>query len=289
MLEIRFHGRGGQGAVTSAEIIALAAIEKGRFAQSMPSFGPERRGAPVLAYLRVSDKKIRIRAEITKPDIVVVLDDSLMQVVDVTSGLKGNGLLVVNTKEDEDAIRIQTGFGGKIATADALGIALEILGLPITNTAMIGALIKASSVVGIDDAVAQLSHRFNPKLAEKNTRAMKKTYEITAIYEPKAVAAKPKRPQANLAKWNDILEGAIVDTPGKSKDYHTGDWRSQIPEYYKDKCSKCGLCYVFCPDAAITVEADGFVKFNYDYCKGCGICAKECPKDAIAMKPLAKK
>lgn len=289
MLEVRFHGRGGQGAVTSAEIIALAAINLGKHAQSMPSFGPERRGAPVLAYLRVSDEQIRIRAEITKPDMVVVLDDSLVEVVDVTAGLKSNDLLVINTTKDEDSIRKATGFGGRIAAVDALGIALEILKVPITNTIMIGALIKASNIVPVDAAIEQIENRFNQKLAERNTAALKKAFDATKVYEGKTTLARPERPKAKLARWKDILPGAMVDTPGKSKDYHTGDWRSQIPAYDQEKCSKCGLCYVFCPDAAITIRADGFVDFNYDYCKGCGICAIECPKDAIAMKALAKK
>src|SRR5512136_555458 len=98
MLEIRFHGRGGQGAVTSAEILALAAIEEGRYAQAFPSFGPERRGAPVVAFCRISEASIRIRANIYEPDLVVVLDASLLKVVNVAAGLKPDGILVTNTR-----------------------------------------------------------------------------------------------------------------------------------------------------------------------------------------------
>lgn len=183
MIEIRFHGRGGQGAVTSAELIALAAIGEGKFAQSMPSFGPERRGAPVQAFLRVSDEAIRVRAEVTRPDIVVVLDDSLIHVMDVTSGLKGDHpLVVVNTSLSESELREAMKYKGKLAIVDALTIALETLRVPITNTTMIGGLIKASNLVPIDAIIKQIERRFNPKLAERNVAALKRSYEEIKIY-----------------------------------------------------------------------------------------------------------
>lgn len=181
MIEVRFHGRGGQGAVTCAELIALAAIEEGKYAQSMPSFGPERRGAPVQAFLRVAEEPIMVRAEVTKPDIVVVLDDSLIKIIDVTSGLKPGGLLVVNTKHDENHVREHTKFAGKIAIIDALKIAMEVLKVPITNTTMIGALLKAKDVVPVNAVETQIGKRFNPKLAERNVSALKRAFEETKI------------------------------------------------------------------------------------------------------------
>jgi pyruvate ferredoxin oxidoreductase gamma subunit len=181
MIEVRFHGRGGQGAVTCAELIALAAIEEGKYAQSMPSFGPERRGAPVQAYLRVSEEPIMVRAEVTKPDIVVVLDDSLIKILDVTSGLKPNGLLVVNTKHPDSFVREHTSFAGKIATVDALKIAMEELKVPITNTTMIGALLKVKNLVPVNAVESQIGKRFNPKLAERNVSALKRAFEETKI------------------------------------------------------------------------------------------------------------
>ncbi|MFH1830724.1 MAG: 2-oxoacid:acceptor oxidoreductase family protein [Pseudomonadota bacterium] len=181
MIEIRFHGRGGQGAVTSAELIALAAIEQGKYAQSMPAFGPERRGAPVQAYLRVSDKPIRIRAEILEPDVVVVLDESLLEVANAVSGLKNGGLLVVNTTASPDEIRKRVGWKGKVATVDALTIAMETLRVPITNTTLIGAMIKAKEIVPLATIEAPVKHRFNEKIAARNITAMKQAYEKTQI------------------------------------------------------------------------------------------------------------
>lgn len=181
MIEVRFHGRGGQGAVTCAELIALAAIEEGKYAQSMPSFGPERRGAPVVAYLRVSNEQILVRAEVTKPDIVVVLDDSLVRIMDVTHGIKDDGLLVVNTKMSEQEVREHTKFKGKMAIVDALTIAMEVLKVPITNTTMIGALLKTKELVNVSSVEEQIGKRFNPKLAERNVSALKRAFEETKI------------------------------------------------------------------------------------------------------------
>ncbi len=181
MIEIRFHGRGGQGSVTSAELVALAAIEEKKWAQSMPSFGPERRGAPVQAYLRVSEEQILVRAEIIKPDIVLVLDDSLLTIMDVTSGLKDNGLLVVNTKRPAKEVQELTKFKGKLATVDALKIAMEELKVPITNTTMIGALLKAQELVKLASIKDQIKARFNAKLAERNINALDRSFKETKL------------------------------------------------------------------------------------------------------------
>jgi len=174
--EVRWHGRGGQGAVTSTELIALAAINKEKYAQSFPSFGPERRGAPVQAFLRVGDEPVRVRSEITKPDVVVVLNPDLFDSVDVTSGLKENGILVINTRKSLDEMKAAHGNGYRIATVNAMKIARESIGLPITNTTMIGALLKVVPLVELDDMIGPLEHRFG-KVAEKNITAMKRAYE----------------------------------------------------------------------------------------------------------------
>ncbi len=180
MIEVRIHGRGGQGAVTSAEMLALAAIGTGKYAQAFPSFGPERRGAPVQAFVRVSDKEIRIRGEIREPDVVVVLDPGLLNIIDATSGLRDNGVVVVNTKLP--AADIKARFNGKwrVATVDASAIAVETIGVNIVNTTMIGAILKAADVVPMESLEGPLKHRFGGKAAG-NFEACKKAYEKTVI------------------------------------------------------------------------------------------------------------
>ncbi|MDD5093767.1 MAG: 2-oxoacid:acceptor oxidoreductase family protein [Dehalococcoidia bacterium] len=180
MTEVRWHGRGGQGAVTSAELVALAAIEKGKYGQSFPSFGPERRGAPVQAFLRVDDEPIRVRAEISEPDVVVVLNPDLLRVVNVTSGLKKGGTLIVNTKRPLAEIKAAYGNGFRVATVDATKIAKETIGLAITNTTMIGALLKVAGLVTLDDMSGPLQHRFG-KVADKNDASMRRAYAEIAM------------------------------------------------------------------------------------------------------------
>jgi len=183
LIEIRWHGRGGQGAVTSAELLAQAAISEDKYAHAFPSFGPERRGAPVLAFVRIStNQPIRIRAEITNPDVVVVLDPGLLGVVNVAAGLKENGALVINTGKSFKDIEAQLKTRCKLAKVDATTIAREVLGIPITNTTMIGALLKATGVVKLESVVEPLRQRFG-RLAEKNIKTMQRAYDETEVKE----------------------------------------------------------------------------------------------------------
>lgn len=176
MIEVRWHGRGGQGAVTSVELLALAAIEEGKYAQGFPSFGPERRGAPVAAFNRIDDHHIKVRSQIYNPDVVVVLDESLIGMVNVADGLKPEGVLIVNTAKTAKEIAEITKFKGKIATVDGSSIAWKELGVPITNTTMLGALIKCTNAVKIESVKDPVDHRFG-RIANKNMAAMKRAYD----------------------------------------------------------------------------------------------------------------
>ncbi|MDH4068414.1 MAG: 2-oxoacid:acceptor oxidoreductase family protein [Dehalococcoidia bacterium] len=182
LLEVRWHGRGGLGAVTSAELVARAAISEGKYAQSFPSFGPERRGAPVLAFLRISDEFIRTRTAIDKPDIVTVLDPGLLSVVDVASGLKDNGRIVINSRKSPAELKSEFGYRWPVAAVNATKIARETIGVPITNTAMIGALLKVTDAVKLDSVIEQLHERFGAR-AKGNIEAMKRAYTQTVIEE----------------------------------------------------------------------------------------------------------
>jgi pyruvate ferredoxin oxidoreductase gamma subunit len=183
MIEIRWHGRGGQGAVTSAEILAEAAISEGKYAQAFPSFGPERRGAPVLAFVRISDDQpIRIRSSITEPDVVVVLDPGLLRIVNVASGLKPGGVVIVNTIKNAAQIQKEFNINATVATVGATKIAMEILGVPITNTTMIGSVVRVTEAVKQESLNEPINKRFG-RLAGKNIDAMKRAYAETVIEE----------------------------------------------------------------------------------------------------------
>ncbi len=183
MIEIRWHGRGGQGAVTSAEIMAESAISEGKYAQAFPSFGPERRGAPVQAFVRISaDQPIRMRFSITDPDVVVVLDPGLLGAVNVAAGLKPGGIIVINTVKTVAQIRQEYNLNVRLATVTATKIALEQLGVPITNTTMIGAVLKITEAVKMESLIEPITKRFG-RLAEKNISALKRAYAETIIEE----------------------------------------------------------------------------------------------------------
>ena len=182
MIEIRFHGRGGQGAVTSAELTALAAIEEGKYAQAFPSFGPERRGAPVMAFVRVSDEPIRTREKIYEPDIVVVLDPTLLDIVNVASGLKEDGIVVLNTTKSAEEVREVSGISSKLALVDARRIAIETMGIPITNTTLLGAMLKATDLLPLSALEGPLHERFG-RIAGKNIQASQRAYQEAVIKE----------------------------------------------------------------------------------------------------------
>ena len=168
--------------MTSAELTAIAAIEQGKYAQAFPSFGPERRGAPVMAFVRVSDQPIRTREKIYEPDVVVVLDPTLLEIVNVAAGLKADGIVVLNSTKSAEEIRAASGIKAKLALVDATRIAIESMGLPITNTTLLGAMLKATALLPTSALEGPLKERFG-RIAGKNIVAFQRAYEETVIEE----------------------------------------------------------------------------------------------------------
>jgi 2-oxoacid:acceptor oxidoreductase gamma subunit (pyruvate/2-ketoisovalerate family) len=181
MLEVRWHGRGGQGAVTAAEILAMAVINEGRYAQAFPAFGGERRGAPVLAFTRINDREILVRSQVYRPDVIVVLDPILVKMGGLDEGLKADGTVVLNSHAEPARFESSFKAAGKIATVDATSIALHELGTPITNTAILGALVKATGVVKLETLEAIFRERFKA-YADKNVNAVRGAYNETRIF-----------------------------------------------------------------------------------------------------------
>ncbi|MGA9387202.1 MAG: 2-oxoacid:acceptor oxidoreductase family protein [Candidatus Bathyarchaeia archaeon] len=178
MLEVRWHGRGGQGAWTASELLARAAIAEGKHIQSFPEFGPERMGAPVTAFTRISTEPIRLHCAVYNPDVVAVLDPTLLKSVNVADGLnEEGGDIIVNTKDTPAAIRKQLGSGkGKLWTVPATEISIKILNMPITNTAMLGAVARVTGIVSLQTVEKMVKGRFRPDVAEKNFAVVKEAY-----------------------------------------------------------------------------------------------------------------
>jgi len=175
--EIRWHGRGGQGVVTASNLLASAALLEGKQVQAFPEFGPERTGAPVLGFTRISDAPIDVHSQVYEPDVVVVLDPTLLKTVNVTEGLKKGGKLLVNTDLSSKELREQlNGEGIRVFTVNATRISLDVIGRPIFNTAMLGALVKATNLVSLDSVIKVTLERFAGSVAEKNVAAIKRAF-----------------------------------------------------------------------------------------------------------------
>ena len=180
MIEIRWHGRGGQGAKTASLLLADAAFNTGKYIQGFPEYGPERMGAPLTAYNRISDTPIRVHSNIYEPDYVVVVDDSLLECVDVTAGLKQEGAIIINTTKDADSIKkLLKGYEGSVYCIDAKKISMQTLGKYFPNTPMLAAVVKVSEIMSDDaflkDMEGSFKHKFakKPEVIEGNMNALK--------------------------------------------------------------------------------------------------------------------
>jgi len=184
VVEIRWHGRGGQGAKTASLLLADAAFNTGKYIQGFPEYGPERMGAPITAYNRISDERLTIHSNIYEPDYVVVVDETLLASVPVTEGLKEDGAIIINTTKTHEEIRpLLKGYNGKVCTIDARTISMESLGRYFPNTPMLGAVVKVSNIMDeekfLEDMEESFRHKFTskPEVIEGNMKALKRSMQ----------------------------------------------------------------------------------------------------------------
>ena len=168
LIEIRWHGRGGQGAKTASLLLADAAFNTGKYIQGFPEYGPERMGAPITAYNRISDTPITVHSNIYEPDYVVVVDDTLLESVNVTAGLKSTGAIVINTTKSADYLKsVLKGYEGKVYTIDARKVSMECLGKYFPNTPMLAAIVKVTGIMSDDAFIKDMEGSFKHKFAKK--------------------------------------------------------------------------------------------------------------------------
>jgi pyruvate ferredoxin oxidoreductase gamma subunit len=176
MIEIRIHGRGGQGNVAAAELLSIAAFKDGKYSQAFPSFGAERVGAPVQAFVRIDDKKVRIREDVRHPDYLIVQDENLLETVPILDGLKPDGLIVVNSEKKPEDLQLKT--TATVETIPATEIALEIIGRPIPNAIMIGAFCTITGLVSLNAVQEAIMEKFPGRVGENNVAALERASEI---------------------------------------------------------------------------------------------------------------
>ncbi|MEM4280586.1 MAG: 2-oxoacid:acceptor oxidoreductase family protein [Candidatus Caldarchaeum sp.] len=284
MLRIRFHGRGGQGVKTSSRILGQAAFLEGFMAQDSPVYGAERRGAPVVAFTRISNSVILERGFIFDPDIVVVMDETLLDdwLARPLEGLKKGGVLFINTHAD--AVDVKHGVA-KVVKHSLTDAALKIVGKPVISAAAAAAAAKLSGIVKkksvLEATLAELTELgLRDDLLEKNLRLVAEVYDDVP------------RPVINVEHESisrevvPIFSGGVVTLDivnlGNSTLRRTGNWRLFKPVVDYQRCTGCMVCYVYCPESAIALDPDNRPLVDYENCKGCMICLKECPLRAIS-------
>lgn len=281
MKEIRWHGRGGQGAKSMSQVLAEAWLKEGEYVQAFPEYGPERSGAPVTAYTRADQQPIRIHHAIRSPDLVVVIDPSLLGEVPLTAGLKPEGVLLVNSHEVAATLARRLGIGQRVLTLSAEALA-RAAGGRYANVVMLGAVARvlgAPSLASLEEVIAE---KLPAEALEANLRSLLAGYESTPSeasglpVSPPPVAAGP--PLSRLPGGVLVAETALHPK--------TGSWRTgQKPVVNLGSCIDCLLCWVYCPDDAIITDGRVLLGFNYGYCKACELCVKACPSGAITMVP----
>jgi pyruvate ferredoxin oxidoreductase gamma subunit len=295
MLRIRFHGRGGQGMKTASRIVGSAAFEAGYMVQDSPVYGAERRGAPIAAFTRIAHEPILERGAIAHPDLVVVADDTLLTepASQPAAGCDAHSTLLINTHHDELDIRPLASHGGRILTADFTTLALKTTQNVASLSTALGT--AAASLIGLSlDAILagldqELSQSHLTDAQQEANRALAR-----AIYtQSQSWARVPEQvdevvmPPLELAQITfvpAVQAAPSIFAMGNSPERHTGSWRQFRPVLQPQKCTRCWLCFVWCPEAAITLGPDEYPIVDYDVCKGCLLCAHECPTHAFNVE-----
>jgi pyruvate ferredoxin oxidoreductase gamma subunit len=289
LIEIRLHGRGGQGAVLAAELMVVAAFEDGKYGQAFPAFGGERRGAPVQAFVRLDVHPVRVRYRVNQPDHVIILDHTLPNMVDVLAGLKPGGLALIDSEKSPAALLWST--DAPVYAVPATRIALEVFGQPFVNPAMLGAWAAATSEVSLDAIEHAFQHRFPGSLGEKNSRAAQMGYDFIRGGAKPIQVKKSAQVVGKPTTWEreevagvpgQSLHFASVVAARTSLAYPTGSWRYSRPVIDLMACNGCAVCEMFCPDSCVSIEEKKAI-IDLEFCKGCGICAEVCARRAIQM------
>jgi pyruvate ferredoxin oxidoreductase gamma subunit len=295
MIEVRFHGRGGQGAKLASRILGRSGFLCGLQVQDFALFGAERRGAPVVSFTRLSSEPIDQRGNIERPNLVVVMDDSLLKEApgQVFQGVDDKTPLFVNADPDRLEVKPQELPLAKLLFVDLSAIARERIGSGFVSAGAAAVAAKCIPAIGrpaLEDAIKIELAEFGlaPELIEKNLAAAVESYQRTPHVDLAAAAAaeEASAPSCQAVPYLGTAHsaGPTIRRRGSAALRATGNWRVERPEIDLAKCKRCFICYLYCPEAAMKLDAENFPHVDYDHCKGCMICYEECPTDAIGRK-----
>jgi 2-oxoacid:acceptor oxidoreductase gamma subunit (pyruvate/2-ketoisovalerate family)/2-oxoacid:acceptor oxidoreductase delta subunit (pyruvate/2-ketoisovalerate family) len=282
--EIRFHGRGGQGIVLASEMVVHAAMFDGLYATALPSFGVERRGSPVAAFVRINDRPIREKTQIYSPNCIVIADATLLGGSEVFDGIREGTVMVLNSNKEVETLGLP-GAITKLAILDATDIGIETLGIPVTNTALVGAFAKATGWVRLPSMFEGIRAVMGEELAEKNIEAARWAAQKVRIFEiaGRTAGGGQPRPDKRPRIGGRLRPGQVMPCGRELIITETGEWRSERPILDNGRCHFCGQCRLICPCFCIHEQESAF-RIDLKFCKGCGLCASQCEFGAIHME-----
>jgi len=289
-IKIRWYSRAGQGGITAASFLANIAAENNFFVQSFSEFGAEKRGAPVTVFSRISEKKIESIHPVLKPNLLVIMDMTLLKSGEILeeeifSGVDQNCKILINAENNNFSFSLKN---NEIFAVPASKIAIAELGKNIPNIAMLGAILKLFPSFNFDIFAEKISEKlkkiFPKKIFDGNLKAFyrgaKEFFKITSSDKEKKITKTKK----NIVKknWKNLPMGGNISS-GNSDDYCTGNWSPQKINFLPKKCIQCGMCFALCPDGAIKIKDKKIVGVDKKICKKCGICVNHCPVKALEI------
>jgi pyruvate ferredoxin oxidoreductase gamma subunit len=289
---VRLHGRGGQGMKTASRIVGTAAFMGGYYAQDFPVYGAERRGAPIMAFTRLSDNPILERGIITCPDINIIADETLLDdnAAKVLQGMDNGTITMVNTHYTPSHVKETYGVKGEVATVDITEIVLKIINKPALSSVAAACACKLTGMISKDALKEAVTRELTDihlkrESIDKNVEAAMVCFDNT----PDICTTGFKHSEGYNGNRIARLEYAdpCVGTPsvyamGNTIDKKTGNWRLYKPVIDYEECSMCRACFVHCPHSCISIDESGYPQIDYENCKGCFTCMDECPKGAIS-------
>lgn len=294
MWRIRFHGRGGQGMKTASRILGSAAFEAGFVVQDAPIYGAERRGAPMAAFTRVDRQAILERGVITQPDLLLVADDTLLAepAAQPLAGCDQQSTLVLNSVHTQATLPALATYAGRLIVADFTSLVLEhtqtLAGLSTALGVAAACLLGLTRAEALAGLAAELSHTpLDPAQYHANVQLAEAVYALMQpwprVTEPVRGAALPEVPLVTVALAPPAQAAPSIYAIANSPERKTGSWRQFRPVLEPERCTRCWVCFVRCPEAAIALDAEQYPVIDYDVCKGCLLCAYECPTHALRV------
>lgn len=295
MIEVRFHGRGGQGAKIASRILGRSGFLCGLEVQDFALFGAERRGAPVISFTRLSSDRIDQRGPIEQPNLIVVMDDSLLKEAggQVFHGVHDDTPIIVNVEPAEFEVDVSVYPKARYVAFNLTGIARRLIGrdlISATAAAVAAKSVPEITLAALEQAVVEEITEFGlpPEMVRKNVDAARDAYErapvldltspgVTGLASDRLSAPTPYLISPGFA-------GPTIRHRGSAALRQTGNWRTERPVIELEKCKRCFLCYLYCPEAAMRLDTDNFPHVDYEHCKGCMICYEECPTNAITKR-----